>query len=252
MRIVRFSWKDQLHYGILDGEEIALLEHDPIFAGFQTTQERIATGQVERFLAPVIPRSKIVGVGKNYADHAKEMGGQVPREPLLFLKPNTTVIGNEDEIRIPSFSQQVDYEGEIAVVIGAIAKDVSEKQALEYVFGYTLANDVTARDVQNHDGQWSRAKGADTFCPLGPVIQNRFDPQASLMTKLNGKIVQETSISQMHFGIAELVSYISQCFTLLPGDIILTGTPAGVGVLKPGDTVEVVSDFIGTLTNSVV
>lgn len=250
MKIARFSHDEGIHYGIVDGEELVVLAGDPMFAGYETTGERVPLTDAV-LLAPVIPRSKVVGVGKNYHDHAKEMGDEAPDEPLLFLKPNTAVIGPGDSIVRPvALSQQIEYEGELAVVIGRIAKNVSVDDALDYVFGYTIGNDVTARDLQRSDGQWSRAKGFDSFSPLGPVIETDFDPtSARIRTRVNGEVRQDGNVSDMIHTVAEIISYASAVFTLLPGDVILTGTPAGVGPFEAGDTIEVEIDGIGILRN---
>lgn len=251
MKIARFSHNDAITYGILDGDELVVLSGDPMFAGYEPTGERVPLGDVA-LLAPVIPRSKVVCVGKNYHDHAKEMGGEAPAEPLLFLKPNTSVIGPGDTIVRPRLSERVEFEGELAVVIGRIAKNVSADDALDYVFGWTVANDVTARDLQQRDGQWTRGKGFDTFCPLGPVIETEFDPeQAQIETRVNGEARQHAPLTDMIHSVAEIIEYAAAVFTLLPGDVILTGTPAGVGPLAAGDVVEVDVAGIGVLRNPV-
>lgn len=222
-----------------------------MFAGFDTTGERVPLADVV-LLAPVIPRSKVVCIGKNYHDHAAEMGGEAPAEPLMFLKPNTSVVGPDDVIVRPtSLSSHTDYEGELAVVIGRIAKNVPAERASDYIFGYTVANDITARDLQRTDGQWSRAKGFDTFCPVGPVIETDLDLDAArITTRVNGEVRQQGPVSDMIHGIGALVAYASAVFTLLPGDLILTGTPAGVGPFEAGDTVEVEVSGIGILRNT--
>lgn len=250
MRVARFRHDDRIRYGIVDGTDLVVLAGDPLFAGFETTGERVASADAV-LLAPVIPRSKVVCVGKNYRDHAAEMGGEAPAEPLLFLKPNTAVIGPGDAIVRPPQSQRTDVEGELAVVIGRIAKNVSAEKALEYVFGYTVGNDVTARDLQRSDGQWSRAKGFDTFCPLGPVIETEFDLEggARVISRVNGEVRQDGPISDMVHSVADVIAYASAAFTLLPGDVILTGTPAGVGPFEAGDVVEVEVTGIGVLRN---
>lgn len=253
MKVGRFSHNGQLAYGILDGEaqEWVILKGDPLFAGYDTTGERARIQDVQ-LVAPVIPRSKVVAVGKNYLDHAAEMGGEAPAEPLLFLKPNTAIIGPNETILLPPQSAQVDFEGELAVVIGKIAKNVAAENALDYVYGYTIANDVTARDLQATDGQWARAKGFDTFCPLGPVIETEFDAaDAELQTRVNGSIKQDGNTADLVHGVAEIIAYASAVFTLLPGDVILTGTPAGVGPIVEGDQVEVEIEGIGILRNPV-
>jgi 2-keto-4-pentenoate hydratase/2-oxohepta-3-ene-1,7-dioic acid hydratase in catechol pathway len=251
VKIARFSHEGSIDYGIVDEDALVVLAGDPLFTGFDTTGERVPLGKVGSLLAPVIPRSKVVAVGKNYRDHAAEMGGEAPEEPLLFLKPNTAVIGLGDPILLPPQSEQVDYEGELAVVIGKIARHVKAENAAEHIFGYTVANDVTARDLQRKDGQWTRAKGFDTFCPLGPVIETELDPAAVLRTRVNGELKQEAPLSDMVHSIPAIIEYASSVFTLLPGDVILTGTPSGVGPIVAGDTVEVEVDGVGSLVNPV-
>ena len=254
MRIARFTTGDDPMFGLVDGagEKIAEVTGDPLYTKIELTG---TVHQVEdvRLLAPVIPRSKIIGIGRNYADHAKEMGNEVPAEPLMFLIPNTAVIGPGDPVVMPEISERVDYEGELAVVIGRMCKDVSPEEAKKVVFGYTISNDVTARDLQKSDGQWSRAKGFDTFCPLGPWIETDLDPADSrVTTRLDGEVVQDGPTSDMIFGVAELISHASRAFTLLPGDVILTGTPEGVGPVKAGQRVEVEVPEIGVLANTYV
>lgn len=254
MRIVRFSAGEDPAYGVLeaDGSTVAQIMGDPIYAGVQFTGERFAIDEV-RLLAPVIPRSKILGIGRNYADHAKEMGGEVPSSPLVFLVPNTSVIGPDDPVVLPSFTQEVHYEGELAVVIGRIAKDVPKSRWREVVFGFTCANDVSARDLQRGDGQWARAKGMDTFTPLGPAIATDLDPSdLQLVTRRDGAVVQEASTADLVFDVPTLIEFLSAAFTLLPGDVILTGTPAGVGPVDHGSRVEVEIEGIGTLANPFV
>jgi 2-keto-4-pentenoate hydratase/2-oxohepta-3-ene-1,7-dioic acid hydratase in catechol pathway len=252
VKIARFSHQDAIAYGIVDDGELVQLAGDPMFAGFEPTGTRIPIADVA-LLAPVIPRSKVVAIGRNYRAHAEELGNDVPAEPLMFLKPNTAVIGPGDVIVRPSQSERVDFEGELVVVIGRIAKNVPVEKALDVVFGYTVGNDVTARDLQRSDGQWSRAKGFDTFCPLGPVIETEFDPSsaARVVTRVNGEERQSAPLTDLMFPIAELIAYASSVFTLLPGDVIMTGTPAGVGPLVAGDEVEVEVEGIGVLRNTV-
>lgn len=250
MKIARFSFEGAIQYGILDDDELVVLEGDPMFAGFDTTGERVPLAKAT-LLAPVIPRSKVVCVGKNYHDHAAEMGGEAPTEPLLFLKPNTSVIGPGDTIVRPTQSQFTSFEGELAVVIGSIAKNVTPERADEVIFGYTIANDITARDLQKVDGQWARAKGFDTFCPLGPVIETEFDVASGrIETRLNGAPAQSAPLSDMVHSVADIVAHASAAFTLLPGDVILTGTPAGVGPFVAGDQIEVEVPGIGVLRNA--
>ena len=253
MKLARFSHQGAIRFGILDDDALVVLAGDPMYAGWETTGERVELAEAS-LLAPVIPRSKVVCVGKNYLDHVQEMGGgEPPEEPLLFLKPNTSVIGPGDPIVWPRISERVDFEGELAVVIGSVAKHVAEADAEQVIFGYTIANDVTARDLQAKDGQWSRAKGFDSFCPLGPVIETEFDLAASgLTTRLNGEVQQHASFELLIHPIARIVAAVTEVFTMLPGDVILTGTPAGIGPMQAGDTVAVSIDGIGTLSNPVV
>jgi len=249
VRIARFSHQDTIRYGIVDDDELVVLAGDPMFAGYDTTGERVPLSDVA-LLAPVIPRSKIVAVGRNYREHAAEFGNEAPAEPLLFFKPNTSVIGPGDTIVRPTQSEQTDFEGELAVVVGRIAKNVPAERALEYVFGYTISNDVSARDLQRKDGQWSRAKGFDTFCPLGPAIETEFDVEGKVLTtRVNGEVKQQAPLTDMVHSVADIIAYASAAFTLLPGDVILTGTPAGVGPFVAGDTVEVEITGLGTLRN---
>jgi 2-keto-4-pentenoate hydratase/2-oxohepta-3-ene-1,7-dioic acid hydratase in catechol pathway len=246
VRIARFTTEGgEPRYGVVEGAADA--ESVAVVAG-----ERLPLVDV-RLLAPVIPRSKIVGVGRNYADHAAEFGQVVPEEPLLFLKPNTAVIGPGDAIVLPRQSHEVHFEGELAVVIGKLCRDVPTERALDVIFAYTVGNDVTARDLQRTDDQWARAKGFDTFCPLGPWLETELDPaDLTLRTVVNGEVKQDVRTSKLIFDIPTLVAYISAAFTLLPGDVILTGTPAGVGPIVAGNRVEVTVEGIGTLDNRVV
>ncbi len=252
MKIARFSHKGAINFGIVDDDALVVLNGDPMFAGYDTTGERVSLADAT-LLAPVIPRSKVVAVGKNYRAHAEEMGGDAPSEPLLFLKPNTAVIGPGDSIVRPPQSNRVDFEGELAIVIGSIAKNVRAEDADQVIFGYTIANDVTARDLQASDGQWARAKGFDTFCPLGPVIETEFDlAESTVETRLNGVLKQSAPLTDMIHSVADIVAYASAVFTLLPGDVILTGTPAGIEPMESGDTVEVEISGIGVLSNPFV
>jgi 2-keto-4-pentenoate hydratase/2-oxohepta-3-ene-1,7-dioic acid hydratase in catechol pathway len=251
VKIARFSHDGAISYGILDDDELVVLASDPLYAGFDTTGERVLLSKAT-LLAPVIPRSKVVAVGKNYHDHAKEMGGEAPEAPLLFLKPNTSVIGPGDAIVLPPQSNRVEHEGELAIVIGSIAKNVKADDYRDVIFGYTVANDVTARDLQKADGQWARAKGFDTFCPLGPVIETDFDIEAAtLVTRVNGDVRQDGRTADLIHSVPEIIEYASAVWTLLPGDVILTGTPAGVGPIVAGDSVEVEISGIGVLRNPV-
>jgi 2-keto-4-pentenoate hydratase/2-oxohepta-3-ene-1,7-dioic acid hydratase in catechol pathway len=258
MRIVRFSpnstaglGNDPL-FGVLnDEDQILVLRGDPIYSGIVPTESKVALADV-RLLAPVIPRSKVVCVGKNYADHAAEMGSDVPKEPVIFLKPNTSVIGPNDLIQWPRMSERVDFEGELAVVISRICKDVPVEKVDDVIFGYTVGNDVTARDLQKVDGQWNRAKGFDTFCPLGPWIETDFIPGSQkIITTLNGEVKQSEPLSSMNFKIPQIINFISSVMTLLPGDVILTGTPAGIGPMPAGAEVTVLIEGIGSLSNKV-
>lgn len=218
--------------------------------------QRWDLGQLQ-LLAPVEP-SKIIAIGKNYVDHAAEMDSEVPTSPLMFLKPPSSIIGPWDEIVLPAESERVDYEGELAVVIGKRCRNVAATEVAAVIAGYTCANDVSARDFQKSDGQWSRAKGFDTFCPLGPWVETGLDlvsdspEEIGVSTELNGEIKQAGISTQMVFGVAELVEFVSGVMTLEPGDVILTGTPAGIGSLTPGDEVTVRIEGIGGLTNTVV
>jgi 2-keto-4-pentenoate hydratase/2-oxohepta-3-ene-1,7-dioic acid hydratase in catechol pathway len=258
MRVVRFTpqpdaglGSDPL-FGILeDDDQIAIISGDPIYHGIQKTAAKIELTKV-RLLAPVIPRSKIVCVGKNYADHAAEMGSEVPAEPIIFLKPNTSVIGPGDTIVWPAMAPTIDYEAELAIVIGRVCKEVPKERVKDVIFGYTMANDVTTRELQKRDGQWTRAKSFDTFCPLGPWIETEFVPGTQRISlTVNGEVKQDATISQMIFGIEEIVAFVTQVMTLLPGDVIITGTPAGIGPLPEKSTVTVAIEGLGELTNKV-
>ncbi|MDP9318498.1 MAG: fumarylacetoacetate hydrolase family protein [Actinomycetota bacterium] len=256
MRIARFTTDEDPQYGVVggpDGDEIvATVVGDPLYAGVELTGEQAPLSAV-RLLAPVIPRSKVACIGRNYAAHAAELGNDVPAEPLVFLKPNTSVIGPDDPIVYPSQSTDVHFEGELAVVIGRICRDVPVDRVSEVVFGYTVGNDVTARDLQARDGQWTRAKGFDSFCPLGPWIETELDPSdVEVRTELNGEVRQLGRTSLMMFDVPAIIAYITSFMTLLPGDVVLTGTPPGVGPMRPGDDVAVTIEGIGTLTNKVV
>lgn len=254
MRIARFVLDDDPMFGLVEGsegaEEVAVISGDPFYGGVQPTGVRHKLEDV-RLLAPVIPRSKVIGIGRNYAEHAKELGNEVPPAPLMFLKPNTSVVGPGDPVVLPSFSEEISYESELAVVIGRICKDVPVERVDDVIFGYTCANDLTARDVQKTDNQWARAKGFDTSCPIGPWIETQLDTEdVAVRGWLDGELRQDGSTSQMIWGVKELVSYASQAFTLLPGDIILTGTPSGVGLISEGQRYEVEIEGIGRLANT--
>jgi 2-keto-4-pentenoate hydratase/2-oxohepta-3-ene-1,7-dioic acid hydratase in catechol pathway len=273
VRIARFAKGGEVAYGVVgeaqaDGagaarpeprvgglSVIAELRGHPFSPGKGGVQFTGATFPLDdvRLLAPVLP-SKVVAVGRNYADHAREMGTEPPAEPVLFLKPSTAVVGHGDPIAYPvKLTQRVDYEGELAVIIGRLCREVPAAQAAEVIFGYTCANDVTARDLQARDGQWTRAKGFDTFCPLGPWIETDADPaDLGLTTVVNGEVRQQARTSQLLYDVPALVEYVSTVMTLLPGDVLLTGTPAGVGPLEDGDEVSVTIENIGSLRNTVV
>lgn len=241
--------ENKIYYGLLQIDRtVQVLDAPPWLKG-QPTETRLGVNEYQ-MMAPCAP-SKIVAVGKNYANHAAEMGTPLPSEPLLFLKPPTTVIAAEAEIFYPPQSERVDYEGELALVIGDRVQYCTPEEAHSKIWGYTIANDVTARDLQKKDGQWTRAKGFDTFCPLGPWVVREINSSAKLQTVLNDKPVQSASIDDMVFPPDVLVSYISQVMTLLPGDVILTGTPEGVGPMQIGDRVRVEIEGIGFLENSV-
>ena len=258
MRIVRFSpgpdsglGSDPL-FGVLeDDATITVITGDPIYSGIQKTAATVPVSAV-RLLAPVIPRSKVVCIGKNYADHAAEMGGVVPDEPIIFLKPNTSVIGPNDTIVWPEMSDRIDHESELAIVIGRLCKDVPLERVSDVIFGYTIANDVTARDLQKKDGQWTRAKSFDTFCPLGPWIDTDFIPGTQKITAtVNGEVKQSAQLSDMIFKVPEIINFVSRVMTLLPGDIILTGTPAGIGPMIAGADATMAIEGLGELTNKV-
>jgi 2-keto-4-pentenoate hydratase/2-oxohepta-3-ene-1,7-dioic acid hydratase in catechol pathway len=258
VRIVRVARPDGPAFGVVEESDgaayVRLLDGHP-FSGVVPTDQLAPLDKV-RLLAPMIP-SKILCVGKNYADHAAEMGGwsgEPPTEPLIFSKPATAVIGPDVAIRLPALSTEVHHEAELAVVIGRLTRKVAVDAALDRVLGYTCANDVTARDLQRSDGQWVRAKGFDTFCPLGPWIETDLDPAAGLevVCRVDGEVRQRGTTADLLFGIAEIIAHVAAFTTLLPGDILLTGTPAGVGPLVDGDTVEVEISGLGTLSNPVI
>lgn len=255
MRICRFRQRgSDPQYGRIEGVTVTPFETDSfVEATSQSSSPKqpIAIDEV-KLLAPVRP-GKIIGVGRNYADHAKELGNDVPQDPLLFLKPPSSIQDPGEPIVRPGASQRVDFEGELAVVIGRRAAHVDEARWREFVFGFTCGNDVTARDLQKKDVQFTRAKGFDTFCPLGPWIETELDiSNLELTTRVGSEVRQHGRTSDMIFNVGFLVSYISRIMTLEPGDVILTGTPAGVGPLENGDVVEVEIDGIGTLPNPVI
>ena len=250
-RFVRVLVDGEPAYGVIDGQEVAVIEPHP-FTTYHETGRRLPVEGL-RLLAPVIP-SKIVAVGRNYAEHAAELGNEVPSEPLLFFKPSTAVIGPGDPLRIPTdISDEVSYEGEIAVVIGALISRVTPEVAAKAVLGITCANDVTLRDVQTREKQWARAKGFDGSCPLGPAIATGVDlTDIRVRTYVDGELRQDGHTSQMVFDIATVIAEITQTITLLPGDVVLTGSPAGVAAMRPGERVRVEIDGVGSLENLVV
>jgi 2-keto-4-pentenoate hydratase/2-oxohepta-3-ene-1,7-dioic acid hydratase in catechol pathway len=271
VRIARFAHGDDVGYGTVedvqpdgaagagpgpdtDGLVVTELIGHPFGIGesVRLTGSRFPLADV-RLLAPVLP-SKVVAIGRNYAEHVREMGNEPSAGPVIFLKPSTAVIGPRDPIVYPAgLSERVDFEGELAVVIGRLCREVPAARVPDVIFGYTCANDVTARDLQARDGQWARAKGFDTFCPLGPWIETDLDPgDLELTTIVNGEIRQNSRTSLLLHDVTALVTYVSAVMTLLPGDVLLTGTPAGVGPLKDGDEVSVTIEGIGTLSNGVV
>jgi 2-keto-4-pentenoate hydratase/2-oxohepta-3-ene-1,7-dioic acid hydratase in catechol pathway len=252
MRLVRCIHGDRIATGAIQpGEDVVQILAGTFFENPLPTGEEVPLADV-RLLAPVLP-SKLVCVGRNYAAHAAEFDMEVPKEPLLFLKPSTAVIGPDDPIRLLPISKRIDYEGELAVVVGRIARNVKAEDVYRYILGYTMANDVTLRDLQHTKDQWARAKGFDGSCPLGPWIATDVDPNGVWVeTRLNGDVVQRANTEDLAFGVATLIEYITEFMTLLPGDVILTGTPEGVGPLTAGDVVEVEVDGVGTLRNPVV
>ena len=264
MRIARYVADDgDPRYGIVELAEdggahpdtVAAISGDPLAGPVNYTGERVALDDV-RLVAPVIPRSKVVAIGRNYAAHAAELNNEVPDEPLTFFKPNTSVIGPGEPVIYPPETEDLHFEGELAIVIGRICRRVPRERAADVIFGYTAANDVSARDLQSRDKQWARAKGFDTFCPLGPWIVTHLGIDEAgdlrLTTELNGRTKQDSTTALMVRDIPQLIEFVSSYTTLLPGDVILTGTPEGVGPMQPGDSVSVSIEGIGTLTNPVL
>jgi 2-keto-4-pentenoate hydratase/2-oxohepta-3-ene-1,7-dioic acid hydratase in catechol pathway len=262
VRIARFTVGEDPLFGVVTGEVdgngipdddcvIVGLNGDPLYVGLNLNNKEYPLSEV-RLLSPVLPRSKVIGIGRNYAAHAAEMGGEVPTEPLMFMKPNTSVSGPNDPIFYPRQSSEVHYEGELAVVIGRVCRDVPAAKFADVVQGYTVANDVTARDLQRKDGQFTRAKGFDSFCPLGPWIETELDTSAlRVQTFVNGELKQDGTTADMIFDVPTLIEYVSSVMTLLPGDVILTGTPEGVGPVLVDDEIEISISGIGNLTNKV-
>jgi 2-keto-4-pentenoate hydratase/2-oxohepta-3-ene-1,7-dioic acid hydratase in catechol pathway len=262
VRIARFTTGEDPQFGVVTGEVdeqgvpdedcvVVALNGDPLYVGLHLSDKEYPLADV-RLLSPVLPRSKVIGIGRNYAAHAAEMGSDVPTEPLMFMKPNTSVVGPGDPVFYPRQSSEVHYEGELAVVIGRICRDVPAEKAADVIWGYTVGNDVTARDLQRSDVQFTRAKGFDSFCPLGPWVETELDvSDLRVRTFLNGDLKQDGTTKDMIFDVPALVAHVSAVMTLLPGDVILTGTPEGVGPMQVGDEVEVSISGIGNLTNQV-
>ena len=260
MKLLRFFQGNKVKTGYYDGEKVVELK-DSIEKVLESWHDwKYISNQIKRshsledlsFFPPVSP-SKIICVGLNYKDHAKELKMDLPNEPKLFLKPPSSIIAHKDIINYPSVSNQVDYEGELGIVIGKKGKNIKYEEVEEFIAGYTILNDVTARDLQKKDEQWTRSKSFDTFCPVGPFIETELDPNnQGIRLKLNGKVKQESNTKNMVFSPTTLIEYISSIMTLNPGDIIATGTPSGVGQMHSGDTVEIAIDDIGVLENKIV
>jgi len=253
MRVVRFDMQGRTGYGLLEGEKIEVLWSTPYDGGLANTTGEVVSLPEVTLLVPCEP-TKIVALGLNYRDHAAEFGNPIPEEPLIFMKPSTAVIGPDEDIVYPEMSRRVDYEAELAVVIGKTARNIKEADFRDYVLGYTCINDVTARDLQKKGGQWTRAKGFDTFAPLGPWIETDIADPNNLTVQgyLNGERRQHSNTSNLIFPVSTLVSFISRIMTLLPGDIIATGTPSGVGPMQIGDVVEIRVEGVGALRNRLV
>jgi 2-keto-4-pentenoate hydratase/2-oxohepta-3-ene-1,7-dioic acid hydratase in catechol pathway len=250
MKLARYIYENRACYGVLEGDILHELAGSP-FDGIEKQGRKCELGEVE-LLPPVFPQ-KIVAVGLNYRDHAEEFSLDMPDEPVLFMKPPTALLAPGGEIVYPAMSKRVDYEAELVLVCGRECRNISPEEAPAYILGYTCGNDVTARDLQVKDGQWTRAKSFDTFCPLGPFIETDIDPSGlSIELKLNGEVRQSSNTSNMAFSPADLLSFVSRIMTFLPGDVIMTGTPSGVGEMQPGDTVEVIISGLAPLRNTVV
>lgn len=254
MRIARFTTGEDPRYAVVEegSDDLVVLAGDPLYSGLEPTGQRVPLDGV-RLLAPVIPRSKVIGIGRNYAEHAAELGNEVPDEPIVFLKPNTAVVGPDDPVVPPRYTSHVDYEAELAVVISRICKEVPAERANDVILGYTGANDLTARDVQRADATWTRGKAWDTSCPLGPYLVMDLDvSDLRIRSWVDDELRQDGSTSQMIHGVPELIAYVSSIFTLLPGDVILTGTPAGVGKVETGQRIRVEIEGIGEFSNPVL
>lgn len=249
---IRFAWQSGTYWGTHEGDNVRRWSVAPYAGG--RPAERLHPAKDVRLLPPVAP-SKIIAVGLNYAPHVKESASatEIPDEPVIFMMPPTALLAPGDSIVLPAGVDRVDYEGELGVVIGTGGRSIPQEEALDHVWGWTIVNDVTARNLQKKDKQWTRGKGFDTFCPVGPWVKTGIDVSSTqLTTRLNGEIRQQSTIDQMIFPVACLIAFISRVMTLCPGDLISTGTPAGVGPLAEGDTVEITIDGIGTLMNKVV
>jgi len=250
MKLARYMQGGHIRFGVLEGDVLNELVRTP-FNGIEMQGRTCALDEVE--LLPPVFSQKIVAVGLNYRDHAREFGLDLPDEPVLFMKPPSALLAHGGEIVYPDMSERVDYEAELVLVCGRECRDIEPREAGSYFLGYTCGNDVTARDLQIKDGQWTRAKSFDTFCPLGPFIETEIDPgDLAIELRLNGEVRQSSRTSNMAFGPAELLSFVSRIMTFYPGDVIMTGTPSGVGEVHPGDTVEVIIEGLETLRNTIV
>ena len=249
-KFIRYHYQGKEEYGLLESEDrIRRISGDP-FSGYQPAGGWVSLADI-KILPPCRP-SKIIALGLNYRDHAREFNLELPSEPLIFMKPPSAVIAANEKIMVPAMSRQVDYEAELAVVIGRTCRNVSRDEAFAYILGYVCLNDVTARDLQTKDGQWTRAKSFDTFCPIGPCLVTEIDSgDLAVQSFLNGELRQSSRTSQLIFSVPELVGFISRVMTLYPGDIISTGTPSGVGPMKAGDTIEIRVEKVGRLINTV-
>lgn len=250
MKVARFVVDgEEPRFGVFDGDDLVVLSGDPLFHGVNRTEDRVRSSKVQ-LLAPVLPRSKVVCVGMNFADHKADMAHEGPENPLIFIKPNTSVIGPGEPIIIPPVNGRIVHEGELAVIIGSVAKRVKAEDWRDVVFGFTIANDVSARDVMFADGQWARGKGYDTFCPLGPFIETELDPaNLTIETFVDGELRRRGSTNDLIYDIPQIIEFVSDVWTLLPGDVICTGTPSGAGGFVDGQTVEIRISGLGSLVN---
>jgi 2-keto-4-pentenoate hydratase/2-oxohepta-3-ene-1,7-dioic acid hydratase in catechol pathway len=250
MKIARFKHKKKEHWGILNKDASLSLLKNPPYSKIEKTTKKVLLNKV-RLLAPATP-SKIILVGLNYKKHAKELNMKVPKEPIIFMKPPSALLNPGDKIQYPAISKRVDYEAELAIIIKKKVKNIKASEAKKYILGYTCLNDVTARDLQNKDGQWIRAKSFDTFCPIGPYLETKLNSSdLKIRAYLNGKIKQDSSTKDFIFSVSEIVSFVSRVMTLLPGDVISTGTPSGIGPMKKNDIIEIEIENIGRLKNKV-